>query len=176
MKRHAFTSLRYAAAGFVLTLTAMGGVQLYAQALKGHNTKAPVNFAADRIELQDRQDRVVLSGNVDITQGELRLKAARTTVDYTNAGSLTVQRITATGGVNVTRGTESAQGNVGIYDFNNRVITLVGNVALRRGGDTLNGQRLTMDLDTGVSSVDGRGGAGGGTNGGRVTGTFSVPG
>lgn len=176
MKRHAFTSFRYAAAGFVMTLTAMGGIQLYAQALSGHNTKAPVNFAADRIELQDRQDRVVLSGNVDITQGGLQLKAARTTVEYTNAGSLTVQRITATGGVNVTRGTESARGNVGIYDFNNRVITLVGNVALRRGGDILNGQRLTMDLDTGVSSVDGRGGAGGGTNNGRVTGTFSVPG
>ena len=176
LSRHAFTSLRYATAGFALTLTAMGGMQLYAQVLKGHDSKAPVNYAADRIELQDRADRVVLSGNVDITQASLRLQAARTTVEYTNAGSLQIQRITATGGVNVTRGTETARGNVGIYDFNSRIITLVGNVALRRGGDTLNGQRLTINLDTGVSSVDGKGGSGGGSNNGRVSGTFSVPG
>ena len=45
-------------------------------------------------------------------------------------------------------------------------------VALRRGADTLNGGRLTIDLTSGVSSVDGGGGR---SNGGRVTGTFSVP-
>jgi len=183
LTRHAFTSLRYAAAGFLATLAAMGGIQLSAQAVKGHDTKAPVNYAADRIELQDRQDRVVLSGNVDITQTDVRLQAARTVVDYTNAGSLKIQRITATGGVNVTRGVETARGNVGIYDFNTRIITLVGDVALRRGTDTLNGQRLTINLDTGISSVDGRGGGSGaagsigssGSGGGRVSGTFSVP-
>lgn len=182
LTRHAFTSLRYAAAGFLATCAALGGIQLYAQAIKGHDSKAPVNYAADRIELQDRQDRVVLSGNVDITQADLRLQAARTVVDYTNAGSLKIQRITATGGVNVTRGTETARGSVGIYDFNTRIITLVGNVALRRGTDTLNGQRLTINLDTGISSVDGRGGGsaagsigGSGGGGGRVSGTFSVP-
>ena len=175
-RRRLATPLRYAAAGFAVTLAAFGGIQLSAQAIGNYNSKAPVNYAADRIELQDRQDRVVLSGNVDITQANLRLQAARTTVEYTNAGSLQIQRITATGGVNVTRGTETARGNVGIYDFNSRIITLVGNVALRRGGDTLNGQRLTINLDTGVSSVDGKGGSGGGSNNGRVSGTFSVPG
>lgn len=171
--RRILTPIRYAVAGFTLTLVAMGGIQLSAQVLKGHDSKAPVNYAADRIELQDRQDRVVLSGNVDITQAGLRMQAARTTVEYTNADSLKIQRITATGGVHVTRGTETADGNVAIYDFNRRIITLVGNVALRRGSDTLNGQRLVIDLATGVSSVDGRGG---GRSGGRVSGSFSVPG
>ena len=33
-----------------------------------------------------------------------------------------------------------------------------------------------INLDTGVSSVDGKGGSGGGSNNGRVSGTFSVPG
>lgn len=142
-----------------------------AQALGGHNTDAPVSYAADRIELQDRQDRVVLAGNVQISQGNLSLRAERTTVAFTDAGSLQIQRIDATGGVNVTRGNESARGDVAIYDFNRRIITLVGNVALRRGGDTLNGGRLVIDLNSGVSSVDGRGG---GTVG-RVSGTFAAP-
>ncbi|MDE2595378.1 MAG: OstA family protein [Sphingomonadales bacterium] len=157
-----------------------------AQAITGHNSDAPVNYAADRIELQDKANRVVLSGNVAIDQGGLHLSAARTTVAYTDAGSLKIQRIDATGGVVVTRGDESARGDVAIYDFNRRIITMVGGVALRRGGDTLNGGRLTIDLATGISSVDGQAGGSspalgstapvsGGGGGGRVSGSFSVP-
>lgn len=143
-----------------------------AQAIAGFNSNQPVNYAADRIELQDRQKRVVLSGDVVITQGDLRLTAGRTTVSYTDAGALRIQRIDATGGVTVTRGSERAQGSAGVYDFNRRVIILSGGVALRRGGDTLNGGRLTIDLESGLSSVDGTGAS---SQGGRVTGTFSVP-
>lgn len=147
-----------------------------AQGLGGFNSNQPVNYAADRIELQDRQNRVILAGNVVITQGDMRLTAGRTTVAFTDAGGLKIQRIDATGGVVVTRGSERAQGSAGVYDFNRRVIVLSGDVALRRGGDTLNGSRLTIDLDSGLSSVDGRGaGPGSPSASGRVSGTFSVP-
>lgn len=150
-----------------------------AQSLMNHNSNAPVDYAADRIELQDRANRVLLSGNVDITQAGLRLQAARMTVAYRNAGSIEIERIDANGGVVVTKGEERASGNVGIYDFNRRIITLIGNVALRQGGNTLNGGRMVIDLTTGRSTVDGRsaGGAPGqtGSAGGRVSGTFSVP-
>ncbi len=173
---------RSAFSGFALGAAALGLIsQSGAQAFAGFNSNSPVNYAADRIELQDRQNRVVLSGNVDIKQADLRLHAARTTVAYSDGGRLSIQRIDASGGVTVTRGNETASGAVGINDFNRRVITLVGGVALRRGGDTLNGGRLTIDLNSGVSSVDGRAGGGssaagsGSTSGGRVTGTFSVP-
>lgn len=176
ISHHFAVPLRRAFVAFVVTLACLGGMQLSAQAIGKHNSKAPVNYAADRIELQDRQDRVVLSGNVDITQAELRLRAARTIVNYSDAGSLKIQKITATGGVQVARGSEMARGNVAIYDFNRRIITMVGNVSLRRGGDTLNGGRLVIDLDSGISSVDGKAGANsGGKAGGRVSGTFAVP-
>lgn len=169
-------ALRSGVAGFAAgaALVVMGAAG--AQAISGFNTDAPVNYAADRIELQDRQQRVVLSGNVEISQGDLRLRAARTTVAYTDAGALKIQRLDATGGVLVTRGSETARGDVAIYDFNRRIITLAGGVSLNRNGDTLNGGRLVIDLASGVSSVDGRGGGsatGGGS--GRVTGSFSVP-
>ena len=143
-----------------------------AQELGGHDSNAPVSYAADRIELQDRQDRVVLAGNVKISQGGLQLSADRTTVAFTDQGSLQIQRIDATGGVSVNRGSESARGDAAIYDFNRRVITLAGNVTLQRGGDTLNGGRLVIDLNSGISSVDGRGSA---QTGGRVSGSFAVP-
>ncbi|MDA7787685.1 OstA family protein [Sphingomonadaceae bacterium] len=175
--------VRNAAIGFTATLLAFGGMHLSAQSLASHNSNAPVTFDAGRIEYQDRQDRVVLSGNVIIDQAGLRLRAPRTQVNFTNDGKLDVRQIMATGGVTVTRGNESAQGDVAIYDLNRRIITMAGGVRLKRGGDTLNGGRLVIDLRTGVSSVDGSAsgsssatgtGATTGSNG-RVSGSFSVP-
>ena len=147
-----------------------------AQSIAAFNTSQPVSFNADRIELQDRQNRVVLTGDVVISQGDLQLTAQRTTIAYADAGTLTIQRLDASGGVVVTRGNERATGDTGVYDFNRRVIVLSGGVGLRRGSDTLGGGRLVIDLNSGLSSVDGAGGApGSGQNGGRVSGTFAVP-
>ena len=78
-------------AGFALGAALVALEQAGAQAIARHNSDAPVNYAADRIELQDKQKRVVLSGNVDITQADLRMRAARTTVAYTDAGSLKIK-------------------------------------------------------------------------------------
>ena len=166
--------------GFALTTALAGGMALSAQGIASHDSSAPVNYAADRIELQDRENRVILSGNVVIEQAGLTVRSARTLVNFTDTGSLSIQRITATGGDEVTRGDERASGDNAIYDFNRRIITMAGNVRLRRGSDTLNGGRLVIDLESGLSSVDGSAAGSAGTAGsaagkGRVTGSFTVP-
>lgn len=175
-------ALRWAAGGFLATCAAFGGIQLQAQAIASHNSRAPVEYAADRIELQDRQNRVALSGNVVITQAGLTVRSARTLVNYSDGDSLRIERITASGGVLVSRGNETARGDVAVYDFGRRVITMSGNVRLNRGGDTLNGARLVINLNTGISSVDGRATGSASTSNpdsataqGRVSGRFSVP-
>ena len=179
---HWGTAMRSGLGAFAVTLAALGGIQLHAQAIAGHNSNAPVSYEAGRIELQDRQNRVVLSGNVIVRQAGLTVSSDRMLVNYSDAGSLSIQRITATGGVSVTRGNEAARGDVAVYDFNRRIITMAGNVRLNRGSDTLNGGRLVIDLRSGVSSVDGRAsgsspvaGSTTSTSGGRVSGTFQVP-
>jgi lipopolysaccharide export system protein LptA len=55
-----------------------------------------------------------------------------------------------------------------------RLITLVGDVRLSRGGSQIAGSRLVIDLNTGRAVIDG-GPAGVGQEGGRVTGRFTVP-
>ena len=169
-------SLRRLRRGLIIGLALAGAGVAYAAGLASHDSTAPVNYAADRIELQDKANRVLLIGNVEISQNDLRLRAARTVVAYTNDGGIHIQRIDASGGVVITRGNERAQGDVANYDFNRRIITLVGNVALRRGGDVSNGGRLVIDLQSGLSSFVGAGGGASpsGSGGGRVTGTFSV--
>ncbi len=180
-------SLILLSTGFLATTGVMivgSGGPLFAQALRNHDSNAPVNFTADRIEVQDRADRVVVSGNVVVTQAGMTLNAARMTVAYRNqpgggANGVEIDRIDASGNVVVTKGDQTARGNVAIYDLNAKLITMLGNVALTQGANRLTGGRLGMDLNSGRSTVDGRssgGGAGTSTSpSGRVSGTFSVP-
>lgn len=150
-----------------------------------HDTNAPIDFAAQSIELQDRSNRAILSGGVRITQANMTLTASRVTVSYTGQvsdGSPSVSRFDATGGVTVTRPDQTAKAQYGVYDINRRVITMIGGVTLNQGGNTVSGGRATINLDTGRASIDG---SGVGTtrapdgsvarSGGRVTGRFTVP-
>ncbi len=152
------------------------------QALKNHNSNAPVDFEADRIEVQDKASRAMLSGNVNVRQGELSLTAARMTVAYSGAitnGNPSISRLDASGGVFVRSPTETAQGDFATYDLNRRLITMIGGVTLNQGSNVLHGGRLIIDLTSGRSVVDGRNASAvpgtTGTTGGRVTGRFSVP-
>jgi len=143
-------------------------------ALKGHDPDAPIDVAADRIEVQDRSDRAVFAGNVHVRQAALTLDTERLTVAYTSGGGVQIRRLDASGGVTVKSPSETARGTFGIYDLDRKLITLIGAVQLNRGGSQINGQRLTIDLDSGRAVVDG-GPAGVGQSGGRVTGHFTVP-
>nr|WP_089221441.1 LptA/OstA family protein [Sphingomonas laterariae] len=142
-------------------------------ALKGHNSNAPVDVEADRIEVQDRADRAIFSGNVNVRQADLTMNSARLTVAYSGGTSGTqIQRLDASGGVTVRSPSETARGSVAIYDLDRRLITMLGNVTLTQGANTVNGGRLVIDLDSGRSTIDGKGV--GGASGGRVTGRFTV--
>lgn len=150
-----------------------------AQVFGSHNSNAPVNFNAGRIEVQDRADRVILSGSVRVEQAGLVLNAARMTVAYRNSGGIEVDRIDASGGVTIRKAGDTASGDVAIYDLNRRLITLIGDVTLIQGTNRLSGGRVIIDLASGRSTIDGRsaGGSSAGTqdSSGRVSGTFTVP-
>ena len=179
---------------------AMAQVQQQAgvSALKGHNSNAPVDVTADRIEVQDRADRAIFVGNVHATQAELTLDTERLTVAYSNkpaasaskpaatpastqpattspAGSgVQIHRLDAAGGVVVHSPSETAKGEFGIYDLDRKLITVIGNVQLTQGQNVVNGQRLVINLDSGRAVVDG-GPPGVNSSGGRVSGHFTVP-
>lgn len=196
IKRRAFMSssptgiaMRLVLGGVLGTAALLAGqpqAPASAQTLGSHDVNAPVNFSANRIELQERADRVIIAGDVLVTQAGMRLNADRMTIAYTQAGGTQVDRIDATGGVTVTRDDQTARGEVAVYDLNRKLITMLGNVQLTQGANKLNGGRLMIDLTTGRASVDGEGGTsspvrgpGGtiipGSGHGRVSGSFTVP-
>jgi lipopolysaccharide export system protein LptA len=165
----------FAAAGAALLAQPAAG-QGGASALKGHDTNAPVDVAADRIEVLDRADRAVFSGNVDVRQGNLRMVSSRLTVAYANASGIDIQRLEASGGVTLTSPTETARSATAIYDLDRKLVTMIGGVTLIRGDSNVRGGRLVIDMNSGRAVMDGgTPGAPGQASGGRVTGRFTVP-
>jgi lipopolysaccharide export system protein LptA len=171
--------------GIILAVTAAVATAAFAQvkqeqpisALKGHNSNAPVDVSADRIEVQDRADRAVFVGNVHAVQQDLSLDTPRLTVAYSGGSggnNVQIHRLDAAGGVVVKSPSETAKGDIGIYDLDRKLITLLGNVQLDRENNQVNGQRLVIDLESGRAVVDG-GPPGVNSSGGRVTGHFTVP-
>ena len=113
-------------------------------ALKGHNSNAPVDVTADRIEVQDRADRAIFAGNVHVTQAELTLDTQRLTVAYSSGqGERRTCRSsgsTPPAGWSSTARRKPRKGDFGIYDLDRKLITLIGNVQLNR--EQQSGQRL----------------------------------
>lgn len=106
----------------------------------------------------------------------MRLNANRIRISYTRqgGGDPVIRRLDADGNVRLNTPSETATGNTGIYDVDRRIVTMIGGVTLTRGQTVLRGNRLSIDLASGRSTLDG-GSAQQGQQGGRVTGRFAVP-
>ncbi len=151
-------------------------------ALKHHNTDAPLDVDAKSIDVQDAKGQAIWSGDVRITQGDMKLNADTVTVFYSHGktgGNPVIDRLDAQNNVKLVTPSETATGRYGIYDVGRKTVTLIGSVVLTHGDSVLHGQRLAIDLDSGRSRLDGAGTGGpvvpGSTDSGRVTGRFVVP-
>ena len=124
----------------------------------------PIEITADSLEVKQDQNIAIFRGNVDALQGEMRLRADQLTVHYRNsengdAGVNAISRIDAEGSVFIASTQETAQGDIGVYDVENGLITLTQNVLLTRGENVIRGNSLRLNIVTGQSIVDGGVGA-----------------
>lgn len=146
--------------------------------LANHDTNAPIDVDAGRVEWRNADRLAVWSGGVKATQGNLTLEAATMRVaTKPNGDALQILRMDADGNVRLTSPSEKATARTGIYDVEKRLITLVGDVVLNQGQSVLRGQRLVVNLTSGQSTLDPGTvkGAGGTVSQGRVSGRFVVP-
>ena len=140
-------------------------------ALQGfsQNRDQPVKIQADKLEVRDKKKVATFTGNVHVTQGDTEMRSPTLVVYYEDAagkpGSATppsatgeqqqqIRRIEASGGVRVTQKDQNAIGDNGIFDVQSNTMTLTGNVVVTRGKDVVRGQRLVVDLTTGVSRIE----------------------
>lgn len=125
----------------------------------------PIRVNADRSEVLDKERKVILIDNVDITQGNARLRADIVTIEYGSGGTTQtaglganfgdIRTMTARGNVFYVTPDLKANGDLGVYVASTDTITLTGNIILVRGEDVAKGERLEMELAAGKTTLDG---------------------
>ena len=133
------------------------------------SSKAPIAIDADQLQVFDKEQRAVYTGNVVVVQGETTMKAAHMTVYYeranqdqqpvepgtANPGGAALRRVEAKGGVVITSKDQIAKGDNGILDRENDRMILTGNVSLSQGDNITRGERLFYNLTTGIATIEG---------------------
>ncbi len=157
------------------------------------NRDKPVQISAGSLEVRDKEKAAVWSGDVKVLQGDTTMRSKTLTVFYDGdqggdkggaasgtakgaapvmrqatpgpGGNQSIRRLEAKGGVIVTQKDQTVTGESAIFDMKSNTVTMGGGVLLTQGQNVLKGERLTVNLTTGISKVE----VG---QGGRVTGSF----
>jgi lipopolysaccharide export system protein LptA len=158
-------------------------------ALQGfsQNRDEPVHIDAATLEVRDKDKIATFSGNVHVRQGDTDMRCKTLVVFYEQdddknppaggkpmqqaspgpGGNQKIKKLEARGGVIVTQKEQTATGELGLFDMPSNTVTLTGNVVMTQGKNVLRGDKLIVDLTSGVSRVES------GKNGhGRVQGLF----
>ena len=149
-------------------------------ALQGfsRNRGEPVKIQAATLEVRDKEKVATFSGDVHLVQGDTDMRCKVLVVYYeADAGKggaqpkqadaspqQQIRRMEARGGVIVVQKDQTATGERGDFDMRSNTVTLTGNVVVAKGENILRGQKLMVDLTSGVSRME--------SGGGRVEGLF----
>jgi lipopolysaccharide export system protein LptA len=159
---------------------AVSGAPLPAQVSKGPpnalqgfstNRDQPVHIEAATLEVRDKEKQATFSGNVRVTQGDTGLRCKSLVVFYDQGGETgtgssmkaatpgpggqqKIKKLEARGSVVVTQKEQTATGDLGLFDMQTNTVTLSGNVVMTQGQNVLRGERLVVDLTSGVSRVE----------------------
>lgn len=136
-------------------LAAQEGTGVELQGGLRQDTSAPVEVESDQLTVDQDAGTALFIGNVRVRQGDMRITSSEATLTYTQDGA-DVESILMTGGVTMTNGAESAKGQEAVYTISSGEVVISGDVLLTQGKSTINGSRLTVDLDTGLGRMEGR--------------------
>ena len=152
-------------------------------ALQGfsQNRDKPLKITSVSLEVRDKDKMATFSGDVHLVQGDTTLRSKTLIVFYdddsdaaskpeapkpakppananTNPNaepmSQQIRRVEVKGGVLVTQKDQTATGESGVFDMQANTVTLLGNVVISQGQNVVRGDRLTVDLNSGVSRVE----------------------
>src|SRR3954452_14826821 len=171
---------------------AMSGVP---NAMQGFSQKRaqPIQIEAASLEMRDKKKEATFAGNVKVVQGDTIMTSKSLVVFYDQSaapappaapkaaktgpiqsaspgpgGSSSIRRLEARGSVVVTQKDQIVTGETAIFDTKANQVTMNGGVVLTQGQNVLRGDRLVVDMTTGVSRVE--------SDTGRVQGLFQSSG
>jgi lipopolysaccharide export system protein LptA len=186
-------ALALIASGDVLAQGAMSGVPNAMQGFS-QNRDQPIQIEAASLEMRDKKKEATFAGNVKVVQGDTTMTSKSLVVFYDSGpapaspapaapkgsksgsmqsatpgpgGSSSIRRLEAKGSVVVTQKDQVVTGETAIFDTRANLITMVGGaggVVLTQCKNVLQGDRLKVDMTTGVSRVE--------SDSGKVKGMF----
>jgi lipopolysaccharide export system protein LptA len=188
-------ALALIAAGDAGAQSAVSGVPNAMQGFS-QNRDQPIQIEAAELEMRDKKNEATFSGNVKVVQGDTTMTSKTLVVFYDStpaaaapaaagkakaakaapmqaatpgpSGSSSIKRLEAKGSVVVTQKDQVVTGESAIFDTKTNLITMLGGIVLTQGKNVLRGDRLLVDMTTGVSRVE--------SDSGRVQGLFQSSG
>lgn len=134
----------------------------------GGGSKEPIKIDADRLDVFDRENRAVFTGNVVAVQGESTIRCTVLTVLYERGGAGgpkpaipaagatndAIKQIDCTGPVTVVSKEQVGTGDNAVFDRVANKIVMLGNVTLSQCQNVTTGDKLVYDLNTGVANIE----------------------
>jgi lipopolysaccharide export system protein LptA len=178
------------AAGGACAQGAMTGVPNAMQGFS-QNRDQPIQIEAASLEMRDKKKEATFAGNVKVVQGDTTMTSKTLVFFYDSnsapatpppanpkaaksapiqsatpgpGGSSSIRRLEAKGTVVVTQKDQVVTGETAIFDTKANLITMAGGVVLTQCKNVLRGDRLLVDMTTGVSRVE--------SDSGKVQGIF----
>ena len=147
------------------------------------NRDQPIQIEAASLEVRDKTKEATFAGNVKVMQGDTTMTSKTLVVFYDDksaspsspppakqktaakgapmqsaqpgpGGSSSIKRLEARGNVVVTQKDQVVTGEAAIFDTKANLMTMQGGVVLTQCKNVLRGDRLTVDMTTGVSRVE----------------------
>ena len=173
-------ALALGVAGDARAQGAMSGVPNAMQGFS-QNRDQPIQIEAASLEMRDKKKEATFAGNVKVVQGDTTMTSKTLVVFYDSGpepatppaaaakgsksgpmqaaspgpgGSSSIRRLEAKGSVVVTQKEQVVTGETAIFDTRANLITMVGGVVLTQCKNVLRGDRLMVDMTTGVSRVE----------------------
>jgi lipopolysaccharide export system protein LptA len=129
----------------------------------------PVTIHADEMAFSGQAQTVTFDGNVRVSQDDIRLTATRLEVTLIRASGSTangngsnsgnaksgIRHMVATGQVVFIQGERRATAKRAVYDPTAQTVVLSGNPNVTDTSMTVSGERITVHLDSGESTVEG---------------------
>lgn len=111
--------------------------------------------ATEKIEFFAADNKLSAVGSAVAVRGHDRLEATALNAFFTKdaAEKMTLDKLTAEGGVTIRTINEVITGDKGSYDVRAEKAVLTGNVKVRQGENWLTGTRADVDMKTGISHL-----------------------
>lgn len=120
----------------------------------GAQPGTPVQVDAQELRVDQASGAAVFSGDVLISQGDLRLGAAQVTVQYSRETEQ-ITRLVAGGGVTFATASDAAEARDAVYDLAQDLLILTGDVLLSQGDLAISADRMEIRVSDGTAALSG---------------------